>query len=139
TLLDLAELYTAIGAKRRAIKKCEAILYFAPEDGRALALLQKAQQMPEHRREDVEDLVKTYADQKRKGAQRRGRKPGESLGPSQRLAKNPELLQKKLATLRPLPGFAAAVAMDQAGAAVVGYSTRAADYSGIAATLNHIF
>jgi tetratricopeptide (TPR) repeat protein len=139
TLLDLAELYTAIGAKRRAIKKCEAILYFAPEDGRALALLQKAQQMPDHRREDVEELVKVYADGKRKGAQRRGRKPGENLGPSQRLAKNPELLQRKLAQLRPLPGFAAAIAMDSSGSAVVGYSTRAADYAGIAATISHVF
>lgn len=128
TLVDLAELYTEIGAKRRATKKCESILYFAPEDGKALSLLQKCSQMPDQRREDVEELVKAYADKKKKkSAQRRGRKPGESLGPSQRLVKSPDALRKKLETLRSLSGFSIAVAMDQSGAFVTGYSARAVD------------
>jgi tetratricopeptide (TPR) repeat protein len=127
TLVDLAELYTEIGAKRRATKKCEAILYFAPEDGKALALLQKCSQMPDQRREDIDELVKSYAEKKRKSAQRRGRKPGESLGPSQRLVKSPEALRKKLETLRNLQGFSIAVALEQGGAFVTGYSSRAMD------------
>jgi len=127
TLVDLAELYTEIGAKRRATKKCESILYFAPEDGKALALLQKCSQMPDTRREDVEELVKTYAEKKKKGAQRRGRKPGESLGPSQRLVKSPDALKKKLETLRVLPSFSIAVAMDLTGQFLTGYSTKAMD------------
>ena len=139
TLVDLAELYTEIGAKRRAVKKCEQILYFAPDDGKALALLAKCQQLPELRREDIEELVKGYAEKRRRSAQRRGKKPGEQLGPSQRLIKNPELLEKKLASLRSLPGFYVAVGMDPAGQLVTAYSTREIDQASIAASMNRVF
>lgn len=138
TLVDLAELYTEIGAKRRAIKKCEAILYFAPDDGKALALLQKCQAMADQRREDVEELVKAYADKKRKSAQRRGRKPGEQLGPSERLKKSIDLLQRKLATLKVLPGFYAAMAME--GTSVIAsFTTRAVEQERIAESLAGVF
>lgn len=115
TLLDLAELYVEISAKRRAVVKCEAILYFAPEDEKAVSLLRKAQAIPEQKREDLEDLVKAHAEKRRKAAQRRGRKPGEPLGPAARLAKDPALLEPKLAMLGHLEGLKAAVAMDLAG------------------------
>jgi tetratricopeptide (TPR) repeat protein len=139
TLVDLAELYTEIGAKRRAIKKCEAILYFAPEDGKALALLQKCQQMPDQRREDLEELVNAYAEKRKRAAARRGKKPGEKLGPSERLAKTPELTQRKLSTLKNLPGFYAAIAVDQQGAAVATFSTRAVEQEIIATATQRIF
>lgn len=139
TLVDLAELYTEVGAKRRAIKKCEAILYFAPEDGKALSLLQKCQQMQEQRREDVEELVKAYAEKKRKSASRRGRKPGEQLGPSERLKKDVPVLEKKLGTLNAVPGFYAAVAMDASGAYLTGFSTREVDYQKISAATATVF
>jgi tetratricopeptide (TPR) repeat protein len=139
TLVDLAELYTEIGAKRRATKKCESILYFAPEDGKALGLLQKLQQMQEQRREDLDELTKAYAEKKRKSAQRRGRKPGEQLGPSQRLQKEPELLKKKLSTLRGMPGFYVAVGMDAAGKLIGSFSTRAVDDASIADAMHRVF
>ncbi|HVY61758.1 MAG TPA: tetratricopeptide repeat protein, partial [Planctomycetota bacterium] len=139
TLVDLAELYTEIGAKRRATKKCESILYFAPEDGKALGLLQKLQQMQEQRREDVEELTKAYAEKKRKSAQRRGRKPGEQLGPSQRLQKDPELLKKKLSTLRNMPGFYVAVGIDLTGKFLGSFSTRAVDEGSIADAMHRVF
>ncbi len=140
TLVDLAELYTEIGAKRRAIKKCEAILYFAPEDGKALSLLQKCQAMPDQRREDAEELVKAYAEKKRKSASRRGRKPGEQLGPAERLKKQPDMIQKKLTMLRTLPGFYAAVAMDAAGGAVLAsFTTRAVEQEKLTTALAAVF
>jgi len=72
-------------------------------------------------------------------AQRRGRKPGESLGPSQRLVKSPDALRKKLETLRALPGFSIAVAMDHAGQYLTGYSSRAMDSAVWAQTSAPIF
>lgn len=139
TLVDLAELYTEIGAKRKAIKKCEAILYFAPEDGKALTLLSKCQAMQDLRREDVEELVKAYAEKRKKSAQRRGKKPGEQLGPSQRLLKNTEMFQKKLGTLKTLPGFACAIGTDQTGKVVAGAQSRDMDLNSAAEMLNRVF
>lgn len=140
TLIDLAELYTEIGAKRRSVKKCEAILYFAPEDEKALSLLRKAQSMGDSKREDLDELVTLYADKKRKAAQRRGRKAGEPHGPSGRLAKSPALLQKKLETLKgTIEGFYAAVATDLDGTAIASNAARAIDQGQISDAVKQVF
>lgn len=139
TLIDLAELYTEVGAKKRAIKKCESILYFAPEDEKALSLLRKAQSLPDQKREELEDLVAAYAEKKRKAAQRRGRRAGEPLGPSARLAKSPGLLQKKLEGLKAIEGFYAAVAMDQDGSAIASCAARSIDQEQIAESIKAVF
>jgi tetratricopeptide (TPR) repeat protein len=139
TLVDLAELYTEIGAKRRSIRKCEAILYFAPEDEKALALLRKAQSMPDQRREDLDELVSAYAEKKRKAAQRRGRKPGEQHGPAARLAKAPALLRSKLESLRSIEGFYAGVAMTQEGDPIASYAARDVDQGLVADSVKQVF
>jgi tetratricopeptide (TPR) repeat protein len=140
TLIDLAELYTEIGAKRRSVKKCEAILYFAPEDEKALSLLRKAQSMPDQKREDLDELVAQYAEKKRKAAQRRGRKANEPHGPAGRLAKSPALLQKKLETLKAtIEGFYAAVATDLEGNAIASNAARAIDQAAISGAVGQVF
>ncbi len=139
TLIDLAELYTEVGAKRRAIRKCEAILYFAPEDEKALALLRKAQALPDLKREDLEELVKAYAERKRKAAQRRGRRPGEQYGPAARLARSPGLLRSKLETLRGIEGFYAAVAMTAGGEPIASYAARDVDQGAVADAVKRVF
>ncbi len=78
-LFELADLYTEIGAKLRATRTCDSILRFAPEDGAALRLLQECLKIPYQQREDVEELVKIYAE-KRKGEQRPERRRDSDSG-----------------------------------------------------------
>lgn len=96
TLIELAEFYSDIGMKRRATRRCEAVLYFAPEDEKALHVLRKAQALPDNRREDLSECIAAFADKKRRAMQRRSRRPGDALGPSGRLVKTPSFLQEKL-------------------------------------------
>jgi tetratricopeptide (TPR) repeat protein len=139
TLVDLAELYTEVGAKRRAIKKCEAVLYFAPEDEKALSLLRKAQSLADARREDLEELVAAYAEKKRRAAQRRGRKAGETHGPAGRLLRSPALLQKKLEWLKSCEGFYAAVATDLQGETIAACAVRAVDQALVSESVKQVF
>ncbi|MHC4832012.1 MAG: tetratricopeptide repeat protein [Planctomycetota bacterium] len=99
TLIELAELYTELGIKRRAIRKCEAILYFAPDDEKALHILRKAQALSDRSRDELSERIAQYADKKRRAMQRRSFRPGDPLGPSGRLIKDPALLQEKLDTV----------------------------------------
>jgi tetratricopeptide (TPR) repeat protein len=122
TLIDLADLYAKIGARSRAIRRCEAILYFAPEDERALALLQKAMSLPQSpAKDDLEALVESFAAKQRKAASRRGRKAGDAPPPDVQLMRDPALLRDKLSWLRAhADGFRAAVGIDAEGV-VCGY------------------
>ncbi|RME72187.1 MAG: tetratricopeptide repeat protein [Planctomycetota bacterium] len=121
-LIDLAELYTKIGARRKAIRRCEAILEFAPEDERALALLQKAMTLPARgERLDLEQRVRRFAERQRHKANRRGRRADEAPPPDLALLRDPDLLYDRLHWLREhLEGFEAAIGLGGDGS-VRGY------------------
>jgi tetratricopeptide (TPR) repeat protein len=139
TLIELAELYAELGMKQRAIRKCEGILYFAPEDEKALATLKKAQALPDAKREDLAERVAAYADKKRRAAQRRSRLPGDALGPSGRLIKQPELLKQKLDDVeQALPTATAALGLSLDGA-IVAASTKDLDALKLREPLHDLF
>lgn len=138
TILELAELYCDVGAKRFALKRAEAVLEFAPDDERALALVRKAQSLPDVRG-TLEDDVQAYAEKQRRAAQRRGRKPGETHSPSARLAKNPVQLRERLGSLRSLDGFLAAVATDAQGVVIASYTARELDEGAVAEAVKLAF
>jgi predicted regulator of Ras-like GTPase activity (Roadblock/LC7/MglB family) len=139
TLLELAELFTDVGAKRRARRKLDAIFEFAPDDEKALALRQKVESLPDARREDLDELVKEHAEKRLKAATRRGRKAGETLSPAARLAKNPMQLRERLESLRALEGLAAAVAMDAQGAVLASFAARDLDEKVVSEAVQQAF
>lgn len=119
TLSELAQFYTELGAKALAVKRCEAILYFAPEDERASQMLRKAQAIPDSRNDDLSSRLTAYADKKRRSLQRRSRRPGDPLGPSGRLVKEPGLLENKFERFEAfVPNYTAVVGLTLSGEVV---------------------
>lgn len=114
-LFQLTEIYQAIGAKQRGIEKVKMILDFAPDDRKALALLDKIQALPTPKTEDLKEILQDF---ERRAASGNVFRPGLL---AQRYTRNPDHLARKLPILERLAGFQRAVVLGPNGELLAGY------------------
>jgi tetratricopeptide (TPR) repeat protein len=114
TLLALAQIYLAIGAKRQAIENAEAILYFAPADENAHKIVEAANKLPDPGRLEVDELFRQHEEKKLGEAKRRAELGGVGSLILEKLLRSPDALSRKLAFFKDLDGIQWALAIDQA-------------------------
>lgn len=115
-LFQLAEIYLAIGARQQAREKVQMILDFAPDDRKALALLDKVQALKPNKSDDLKDVL---ADFERRAAAGAVIQPG----PLQiRYTRNPDHLARKLPALeQALQGLHRVIVLGPHGELLAGY------------------
>ncbi|RMG09224.1 MAG: tetratricopeptide repeat protein [Planctomycetota bacterium] len=114
-LFQLAEIYQAVGAKQKAVEKVKMILDFAPDDRKALALLDKVQAMPPSRHEQLKDILEDF---ERRAASGTVARPGPL---AIRYTRQPDQLARKLPLLERVQGFQRAVVLGPSGELLAGY------------------
>lgn len=115
-LFQLVEIYIAVGAKQRAIEKVQMILDFAPDDRKALSLLDRVQQMKANRSDDLKDILQDFERRAEAGSVER---PGLL---STRYTRAPDHLARKLPYLEDkVPGFQRVMILGPSGELLAGY------------------
>jgi tetratricopeptide (TPR) repeat protein len=114
-LFQLAEIYHAIGAKKRGLDKVKMILDFAPDDRKALNLLATLQAMPDPPDDEIKEILRDF---ERRASSGSVFKPGLL---AQRYTRNPDHLARKLPALEKIGGFQRAVVLGPNGELLAGY------------------
>lgn len=114
-LFQLAEIYQAIGARDHAIEKAKMILAFAPDDRRALKLLEDLEAMKPSKVTDLKEILQDFERRAASGTVRR-------MGVlAQRYLKAPDQLARKLVLLEKIPAFQRALVLGPSGELLAGY------------------
>jgi tetratricopeptide (TPR) repeat protein len=114
-LFQLAEIYAAIGAKQRGLEKVKMILDFAPDDRKALQLLDQIQAMQTPASDKLKDILAEF---ERRAAAGNVQQPGHL---AMRYTRSPDHLARKLPWLERIPGFQRAVVLGPSGELLAGY------------------
>lgn len=115
-LFQLAEIYQAVGARTQAIDKAKMILEFAPDDRKALALVEKLEQMKPGRSDDLKDVLQDF---ERRASGGNAIRPGVL---STRYTRNPDHLARKLPVLAErMSGFQRIVVLGPSGELLAGH------------------
>lgn len=115
-LFQLAEIYQAIGARTLAVDKAKMILEFAPDDRKALALLEKVEKMRPNRSDELKDILNDF---ERRAAAGNVIRPGLL---STRYTRNPDHLARKMPYLQDkLQGFQRVIILGPNGELLAGF------------------
>ena len=133
-LFQLVEIYHAIGARGRALEKVKMILDFAPDDRKALTLLDKVQAMKPPRSDDLKEVLQDF---ERRAAAGAVAKPGIL---SSRYTRNPDHLARKLPYMEDrVPGFQRVVVLGPNSELLAGYPGGPEENRKFGDTLRKIF
>lgn len=114
-LFQLAEIYQAVGARDHAIEKAKMILAFAPDDRRALKLLEDLEGQKASKITDLKEILQDFERRAAAGTVRK-------MGPlAQRYLKAPDQLARKLVLLEKIQGFQRALVLGPSGELLAGY------------------
>lgn len=117
-LFQLAEIYSAVGARDRAIEKINAILAFAPDDANALKLLDEVQRKKASKFKDLKEILQDFERKAQTSAEKRALNMGQ-IG--QRFTRNPEHLSRKLRSLERIDAFRRAIVLGPSGELLAGH------------------
>jgi tetratricopeptide (TPR) repeat protein len=117
-LYQLAEIYSAVGARDTAIDKINSILAFAPDDANALKLLEEVQKKKPSKYKELKEILQEFERKAQSSAEKRAL----NMGPlGQRYTRNPEHLARKLRSLERIEGFRRAIVLGPSGELLAGY------------------
>ena len=134
-LFQLAEIYQAIGARTKALEKVQMIMDFAPDDRKALELLDRLRAMKPSRVDDLKEILSDF--ERRTG----GGTVMQSGVLATRYTRNPEHLARKLPVLedRLGSGFQRVVVLGPSSELLACYPGGPEENRGAAEVLKKIF
>jgi tetratricopeptide (TPR) repeat protein len=133
-LFQLAEIYSAIGARTQALEKAEMILDFAPDDRNAVALIEKLRQQKPSSFSTLKELLDDFERRVAAGAIDRA---GALAG---RYTRNPDHLSRKLPSIAEgLDGFERVVVLGPKNELLAAHPGSGSENREIAETLKRMF
>jgi tetratricopeptide (TPR) repeat protein len=133
-LFQLAEIYEAVGARAEAIDKASMILEFAPDDRKALSLIDRLQKMKVGREGDLKEQLQDF---ERRVAAGHVERAGML---SVRFTRNPDHLARKLPMLQErISGFERAIVLGPSDELLAAHPGSASSAKGTGDTLRKMF